>query len=77
MKTTNSVPILDLPLPATSSVGNEGQGALKPSHSDIDQELAKDIQAIEHGRQTSEILTHSFIDKVSQSKTALDNNRCS
>ncbi|XP_058421353.1 spermatogenesis-associated protein 31D1-like [Diceros bicornis minor] len=76
VRTTNSVPILDHPLPATSSVGNEGRGALKPSHSDTDCELAEDVQTTEHGRQTLEPLPHSIKDEVNQSKTVL-HKRCS
>lgn len=76
VRTTNSVPVLDHPLPVISSVDKEGQWAPQPSHSDIDQRLAEDVQTIEHGRQTFQPLTHRNKDKVSQSETLLD-HRCS
>ncbi|TKC33248.1 hypothetical protein EI555_013793, partial [Monodon monoceros] len=76
VRTTSSVPVLDHPLPVISSVDKEGQRAPQPSHSDIDQRLAEDVQTIEHGRQTFQPLTHRNKDKVSQSETLLD-HRCS
>ncbi|XP_032332119.1 spermatogenesis-associated protein 31D3-like [Camelus ferus] len=75
VRTTNSVTMLDRPHPVISSVGNEGQRTLQPSHSDIDQKLAGNIQTIERGRQTFQLLTHRDKDKVSQRETVRD-NRC-
>ncbi|XP_057576605.1 spermatogenesis-associated protein 31D3-like [Hippopotamus amphibius kiboko] len=76
VRTTNSVPMLDHPLPVISSVGKEEQGDPQTSHSDNDQKLAEDVQTIEHSTQTFQPFTQRNKDKVSQSETLLG-NRCS
>ncbi|MXQ89457.1 hypothetical protein E5288_WYG000864 [Bos mutus] len=75
VRTTNSTPMLDHPLPVISSVGQEGQRAPQPSYSDTYQKLAGDIQTIECGRQTFQPVTHRNKDKVSQNETLLDDRR--
>ncbi|XP_036116173.1 spermatogenesis-associated protein 31D1-like [Molossus molossus] len=77
LRTINLVPMLDCPLLASSNVNSEGQGVLKTSHADMEDELAENIQKTVCGRQTfQQPLTHSTTDKWNQSDTVL-NNRCS
>ncbi|KAM9642267.1 LOW QUALITY PROTEIN: spermatogenesis-associated protein 31D3-like [Trichechus inunguis] len=74
-KITNSVPIMDCPLPATSLVDKEGQGTLRQSLPDTNHELTEDFQIIKDGRKTFASLKHRNIDKTSQSKTVIPNKR--
>uniref|UniRef100_A0A8D1EFY3 Uncharacterized protein n=2 Tax=Sus scrofa TaxID=9823 RepID=A0A8D1EFY3_PIG len=76
MRTINSVPMLAHPLSVISSVGNEGQGAPQPSHSDFHQKLTEDVRTTDRGRQAFQSITHRNKDKVGQSETLVD-NRCS
>ncbi|XP_024903800.1 spermatogenesis-associated protein 31D1-like [Pteropus alecto] len=76
VRTTNSVTILDHPLLDSLSVGSEGQGALKPSHADMDYMPVEDVQIFEHGRQSFQTVTHSTIENVSQNETVVDNSCC-
>ncbi|XP_066219006.1 spermatogenesis-associated protein 31D1-like [Saccopteryx leptura] len=69
LRTTNSVSLLDCPLPVSSHVSSEGQGFLKASHSDMEHELAENIQAVARGRHTFNSLTHSTIHNMSWSET--------
>ncbi|XP_045637007.1 spermatogenesis-associated protein 31D3-like [Ursus americanus] len=73
VRTTNSVPILDCPLPAMSSVDNEGQGVLKVSHSDTDHKPVECIQIAECGSQTFQPLTHSIRAQIRPSEIVPDN----
>ncbi|XP_004778717.1 spermatogenesis-associated protein 31D1-like [Mustela putorius furo] len=73
VRTIKSVPTADHPLPTMSSVGNEGQGGLKASHSDTDHKTAECIQIAEWGSQTFQPLTHSIRAQVRPSETVPDN----
>ncbi|KAF6127381.1 SPATA31 subfamily D member 1 [Phyllostomus discolor] len=75
LRTINSVSILDCPLDS-SYVHSERQRVQNISHTDMEHKLTENVQTILHGRQTFQLLTHSTIDKGSQSKTLLY-NRCS
>ncbi|KAM5329757.1 LOW QUALITY PROTEIN: spermatogenesis-associated protein 31D3-like [Glossophaga mutica] len=75
LRTINSVSILDCPLDS-SYVHSERQRVLKTSHTDMEHKVAENVQTTVHGRQTFQLLTHSTIDKRSQSETLLY-NRCS
>ncbi|KAM8804018.1 spermatogenesis-associated protein 31D1-like [Rhynchonycteris naso] len=66
---TNSVSLLDCSLPVSSHVSSEGQGFLKASHSDMEHELAENIQAVACGRQNFNSLTHSTTHNMSCSET--------
>ncbi|XP_008703746.2 spermatogenesis-associated protein 31D1-like [Ursus maritimus] len=59
--TANSAPILDRPLPATSTVGKEEQRIPRQSPSDINQEFAEDVQKIKDGRQTCTPVKHDTV----------------
>ncbi|XP_034507977.1 spermatogenesis-associated protein 31D1 [Ailuropoda melanoleuca] len=58
--TANSAPILDRPLPATSTVGKEEQRIPWQSPSDNNHELAGDVQKID-GRQTCTPVKHDTV----------------
>lgn len=73
VRTTNSVPIVDCPLPAMSSVDNEGPGVLTASHSDTDHKTVECIQIAECGSQTFQPLIHSIRAQVRPSETVPDN----
>ncbi|XP_037654439.1 spermatogenesis-associated protein 31D1-like isoform X2 [Choloepus didactylus] len=70
---TISVPILEHPLPATSLVGKERQGAKRQSPSDVDHKVAEDSKTTEDGRLTLPPLTYSTVDSKSQSETVTAN----
>ncbi|XP_035579318.1 spermatogenesis-associated protein 31D4 isoform X2 [Zalophus californianus] len=59
--TANSASILDRPLPAASTVGKEEQRSLRQSPSDINHELAEDVQKIKDGTQTLTPVKHDTI----------------
>ncbi|KAM7093094.1 spermatogenesis-associated protein 31D1-like [Molossus nigricans] len=67
MKTENSASVLKLPLPATSLVGSDGQGALRQSPSDIKHEIAKEVQRDWNAEQPLLPVTDSIIDNTIQS----------
>ncbi|XP_064435946.1 spermatogenesis-associated protein 31D1-like [Mirounga angustirostris] len=73
VRTANSVPTLDHPLPTMLSVGNEGQGVLKSSHSHTEHKPAECIQIAECGSQTFQPLTHSIGAQVRPSETVTKN----
>ncbi|XP_035579345.1 spermatogenesis-associated protein 31D1-like isoform X2 [Zalophus californianus] len=73
VRTANSVPTLDHPLPTMLSVGNAGWGVLKASHSHTDQSPAQCIQIPECGSQTFQPLTHSIGAQVRPSETVPEN----
>lgn len=73
VRTTDSALTLDRPLPAMPSVGNEGQGVLKGSHSDTDHKFAEDIQTAEGGSHNFQPLTHNIKVQVRPSETTSDN----
>ncbi|XP_032248795.1 spermatogenesis-associated protein 31D1-like [Phoca vitulina] len=73
VRTANSVPTLDHPLPTMLSVGNAGQGVLKASHSHNDHKPAECIQIAECGSQTFQGLTHSIRAQVRPSETVPEN----
>uniref|UniRef100_G3SZJ5 SPATA31 domain-containing protein n=1 Tax=Loxodonta africana TaxID=9785 RepID=G3SZJ5_LOXAF len=72
-KITNSVPITDCTLPATSPVDKEGQRDLRQSLLDISHELTEDFQIIKNGRKTFVSPNHRNTDKINQSKTVIPN----
>ncbi|XP_036116251.1 spermatogenesis-associated protein 31D1-like [Molossus molossus] len=69
----NSATVLKLPLPATSLVGSDGQGALKQSPSDIKHELAKEVQRDWNSEQPLLPVTDSIIDNTIQSHALIPN----
>ncbi|XP_072693149.1 spermatogenesis-associated protein 31D3-like isoform X2 [Canis lupus baileyi] len=73
VRTTNSALTLDRPLPAMPSVGSEGQGVLKGSHSDTDHKFAEDIQTAEGGSHNFQSLTHNIKVQVRPNETTSDN----
>ncbi|XP_058551611.1 spermatogenesis-associated protein 31D1-like [Neofelis nebulosa] len=65
----NSAPILDHSLPATSTVGKEGQGIPAKSPRPINHGLAEEVQKMKDGRQILQPIRHSSIGKASQTQT--------
>ncbi|XP_038382934.1 spermatogenesis-associated protein 31D4-like isoform X8 [Canis lupus familiaris] len=65
----NSGPILDRPLPATSTMGEGEQRIPRGSPSHINHELAEDVQRIKEGRQTFLPIRHDTTGRASQRQT--------
>ncbi|XP_057576608.1 spermatogenesis-associated protein 31D4-like [Hippopotamus amphibius kiboko] len=71
--TTNSAPVLDHSLPATSPAGKGGQRILRQSHSDVNRGLAKDSQRIKDASQTRLPASLCITGKASHRQTQLAN----
>ncbi|XP_033714098.1 spermatogenesis-associated protein 31D4 [Tursiops truncatus] len=71
--TTNSAPVLDRSLPATSPVGKGGQRVLRQSRSDVNRRLAEDVQRIKDARQTPLSVSLSITGKAGPRQTQLAN----
>ncbi|XP_032492316.1 spermatogenesis-associated protein 31D1-like isoform X1 [Phocoena sinus] len=71
--TTNSAPVLDRSLPATSPVGKGGQRVLRQSRSDVNRGLAEVVQRIKDARQTRLSVSLCITRKAGHRQTQLAN----
>ncbi|XP_016079103.1 PREDICTED: spermatogenesis-associated protein 31D1-like, partial [Miniopterus natalensis] len=71
--TENSATVLDLPLPATSLVGKEGQGTLRQSPADIKHGLSEAIRKIWNSKPTLLPVTNSISGKTNQRHSLIAN----